>query len=163
MSLCNCSHQFCKNIPVSFDFITTGNQGVLFLCSPCIQRVSKWLELFPDLTPCDYFLWGYVKDKVFVPPKPVSLPDLKNRITATVETIRPDLLIRVWQELDYRLDVCRVTKCAYIERLYACIINLYSYSFVSSSIYNCVHHTCEYNQLPNRSNHFDTRGTLYSK
>jgi hypothetical protein len=34
MSLCNCSHQFCKNIPVSFDFITTWNQGV-FLWSPC--------------------------------------------------------------------------------------------------------------------------------
>ena len=34
MSLCNCSHQFCKNIPVSFDLITTWNQGV-FLCSPC--------------------------------------------------------------------------------------------------------------------------------
>ena len=28
MSLCNCSHKFCKNIPVSFDFITTWNQGV---------------------------------------------------------------------------------------------------------------------------------------
>jgi hypothetical protein len=34
MSLCNCSHQFCKKIPISFDFITTWNQGV-FLCSPC--------------------------------------------------------------------------------------------------------------------------------
>ena len=32
MSLCNCSHQFCKNIPVSFDFITTWNQG-MFLWS----------------------------------------------------------------------------------------------------------------------------------
>jgi len=36
MSLSNCSHQFCKNIPVSFDFITTLNQGV-FLCSRIIQ------------------------------------------------------------------------------------------------------------------------------
>jgi len=26
------------------------------------------------------------------------------------------------------------------------------------SIYNSVHHTCEYNQLQNRSNHFDTPG-----
>jgi len=34
MSLCNCSHQFCKNILVSFDFIITWNQGV-FLCSLC--------------------------------------------------------------------------------------------------------------------------------
>ena len=71
----------------------------------------------PDLTPCDYFLWSYVKEKVFVPSQPVSIPDLKNRITAAVETITPDLLSRVWQELDYRLDVCRVTKGAYIEHL----------------------------------------------
>ena len=62
-------------------------------------------------------LWGYVKDEVFVPPHTVSLPDLKNRITAAVETITPDLLSRIWQELDYRLDVCRVTKGAYIEHL----------------------------------------------
>ena len=62
-------------------------------------------------------LWGYVKDKVFVPPQPVSIPDSKNRITASVETITPDLLSRVWRELDYRLDVCRVTKGAYIEHL----------------------------------------------
>jgi len=58
-----------------------------------------------------------MKDKVFVPPQPVSVPDLKNIITAAVETITPDLLSRVWQELDYRLDVCRVTKDAYIEHL----------------------------------------------
>jgi len=29
-----------KNIPVSFDFITTWNQGV-FLCSPCICCVFR--------------------------------------------------------------------------------------------------------------------------
>jgi len=58
-----------------------------------------------------------VKDKVFVPPQPVIIPDFKNRITAAVETITPDLLSGVWQELDYRLDVCRVTKSAYIEHL----------------------------------------------
>jgi len=58
-----------------------------------------------------------VKDKVFVPPQPVRIPDLKKRIAAAVETITPDLLSRVWQELDYRLDVCRVTKGAYIEHL----------------------------------------------
>jgi len=37
-----------KNIPVSFDFITTWNQGV-FLCSPCIwigavnRRKANWV------------------------------------------------------------------------------------------------------------------------
>jgi len=58
-----------------------------------------------------------VKDKAFVPPQPVSITDLKKRITAALETIKPDLLMRVWQELDYRRDVCRVTKGAYIEHL----------------------------------------------
>jgi len=36
------------------------------------------------------------------------------------------------------------------------VINMLSYSFISTRIYNTVHHTCEYNQLQNRSNHFDT-------
>jgi hypothetical protein len=48
---------------------------------------------------------------------PASTPDLKNRITVAMETITLDMLIRVWQELDYRLDVCRVTKGAHIEHL----------------------------------------------
>jgi hypothetical protein len=32
--------------------------------------LARWAPRNPDLTPCDYFLWGYVKDKVFVPPLP---------------------------------------------------------------------------------------------
>ena len=27
--------------------------------------------------PCDFFLWGYVKDQVYVPPLPASIPELK--------------------------------------------------------------------------------------
>jgi hypothetical protein len=44
MSSCNCSHQFCKNFPVIFDFVTIWIQGV-FLCSLCIslERISvRW-------------------------------------------------------------------------------------------------------------------------
>ena len=28
-----------------------------------------------------------------------------------------ELLTRVWQQLEYRIDVCRVTRCAHIEHL----------------------------------------------
>jgi hypothetical protein len=48
---------------------------------------------------------------------PMSIPDLKNRITVAMETITLDMLIRVWQELDCLLDVCHVTKGAHIEHL----------------------------------------------
>jgi len=54
---------------------------------------------------------------MFVPLQPLCILDLKKRITAAVETITTGLLIRVWQELDYRLDVCRVTKGALIEHV----------------------------------------------
>ena len=33
------------------------------------------------------------------------------------ETITADMLQTVWNELDYRVDVCRITKGAHIEHL----------------------------------------------
>jgi len=41
----------------------------------------------PDATPCDFFQWGYVKDQVYVPPLPASIPKLKVRIITAIETI----------------------------------------------------------------------------
>ena len=72
----------------------------------------------PDATPCDFFLWGYVKDQVYVPPLPASIPELKARIRTAIETITADMIQTVWNELDYRVDVCRITKGAHIEHLY---------------------------------------------
>jgi hypothetical protein len=76
-----------------------------------------WLPRSPDLTPCDFFFWGYVKDKLFVPPLPQDLQQLRQRIRDAVDSIDQDMLARVWQELDYRVDLCRVTGGAHIEHL----------------------------------------------
>jgi len=46
----------------------------------------------PDATPCDFFLWGYVKDQVYIPPLPASIPELKVRIKTAIETITADML-----------------------------------------------------------------------
>jgi hypothetical protein len=42
-------------------------------------------------------------------------PDLRLRIIETVELITPHLLINTWQELEYRLGICRATTGAHIE------------------------------------------------
>jgi hypothetical protein len=42
---------------------------------------------------------------------------LKARIISAVKNIDAPMLTRVWQELEYRIDVCRVTRGAHIERL----------------------------------------------
>jgi hypothetical protein len=58
-----------------------------------------------------------VKDIIYVPPLPTTLQELKERITAAVMNIDRQMLLKVWAELDYRLDVCRVTKGAHIEHM----------------------------------------------
>jgi hypothetical protein len=78
--------------------------------------VGVWPSPSPDATPCDFFLWGYVKDEVYVPPHHASIPELKVRIRTAFETITADMQT-VWNDLDYRVDVCRITKGAHIEHL----------------------------------------------
>jgi len=46
-----------------------------------------------------------------------SIRELKVRIRTAIETITADTLQTVWNELDYRVDVCRNTKGAHIEHL----------------------------------------------
>jgi len=49
--------------------------------------------------------------------RPRDLADTKTRIIAAVKNVDAHMLTRVWQELEYRVDVCRVTRAAHIERL----------------------------------------------
>ena len=67
--------------------------------------------------PCDFFPWGYVKDQVYIPPLPASIPELKVRIRTAIETITADMLQTVCNELDYRVGICRITKGAHTEHL----------------------------------------------
>ena len=59
----------------------------------------------------------YVKVLVYVPPLPSSIPEVKVRITTAIETVNADMLQTVWDEMDYRVDVRRITKGAHIEHL----------------------------------------------
>ena len=48
----------------------------------------------------DFFLWGYVKDQVFIPPLSHDLADPKARIIAAVKNIKAPMLKRVWQDMN---------------------------------------------------------------
>ena len=48
---------------------------------------------------------------------PRDLPQLRQRIVEAVAAIDRQMLQRVLQELDYRIDICRVTKGAHIDHL----------------------------------------------
>ena len=40
----------------------------------------------PDLTPCDFFLWGYMKDKVFSTP-PRDVDELREKIGPRIQCL----------------------------------------------------------------------------
>ena len=46
-----------------------------------------------------------------------SCPDMPLEDTATVALVDCDMLTRVWNEMDYRIDVCRITRDGHIEQL----------------------------------------------
>jgi len=75
---------------------------------------TPWPPRSPDITPLDFFLWGYVRDKVFSTPVP-DITNLKARITDAFATVTEHMLGNTWREIDYRLDVLRAAKVAHVE------------------------------------------------
>lgn len=65
----------------------------------------QWPPRSPDLSSCDYFLWGYLKSKVFEN-RPRTVQDLKFRIGQEVRAITPAILRRVSENFRMRLRQC---------------------------------------------------------
>jgi hypothetical protein len=74
---------------------------------------KQWPPRSPDLTPLDFYLWEYVKQTVSETINDIE--QLKQLIRAAIASVTPDVLGRVWQEVEYRLDVCRATNGSHIE------------------------------------------------
>ncbi len=51
----------------------------------------EWAPRSPDLTPLDFFLWGYVKQLVYKETIK-DLNDLRQKITRAVKSIKPDVI-----------------------------------------------------------------------
>jgi hypothetical protein len=64
-----------------------------------------WPPRSPDLTTCDFFLWGYLKSHVYTH-KPRTLSDLKEAIREEVATIDREMLERVYTDFQRRLENC---------------------------------------------------------
>jgi hypothetical protein len=74
-----------------------------------------WPPRSPDLTTLDFLLWELVKYRLFVPTLPANVAELRTRIIAVVADVTPEMLCSVWQEIDYRWDVCCITIRSHIE------------------------------------------------
>ncbi|GFY19460.1 putative transposable element [Trichonephila clavipes] len=62
-----------------------------------------------DLTPLDYFLWGYVKSLLYAN-KPQTLDHLEDNIRRVIADIRPQMLEKVIENWTSRLDYIRASR-----------------------------------------------------
>ena len=92
----------------------TSEEDIERIHQSCSRSPIAWPPRSPNITPLDFFSWGYVKDVVYRT-KVKDISDLKERITAAVEAINEEMLKRTWTEIEYRLDILRATNGAHIE------------------------------------------------
>lgn len=66
-----------------------------------------WPARSPDLTPFDFFLWGYLKQKVYTSPI-ADLNDLRQRIVNEMNILRGNrqILMNVMQGMSHRAQKC---------------------------------------------------------
>ena len=69
------------------------------------SRLVQFPPRSPDLTPLDFFLWGFVKEKVYKS-RPTNAEELRERITAACAEITPQQLCNVMINLKRRYNKC---------------------------------------------------------
>ena len=71
-----------------------------------IQGGAKRTHVFEmGISACDFFLWGYLKSKVYVW-KPCTVDDLKVSIREEIATVPQEMLVNVMQNFEERLRTC---------------------------------------------------------
>ena len=81
-----------------------------------------WPPRSPDLSACNFFLWGYLKSKVYVR-KPRTVDDLKVSIPKETATVPQEMLVNVMHNFDVWLTVHRSSM--WIKRPTRCHLVLY--------------------------------------
>ena len=69
--------------------------------------ISKglWPPRSPDLTPPEYFLWGYLKGRVYQN-KPRTIDALKANIAEKIQAVTADVLARTFQNMARQVQSC---------------------------------------------------------
>jgi len=71
------------------------------------RAISKglWPPRSPNLTPPDYFLWGYLKGRVYQN-KPQTIDALKTNITKEILAVTADILAQTFQNMARWVQSC---------------------------------------------------------
>lgn len=74
----------------------------------------EWSPKSPDLTPCDFFLWDYLKEKVYTH-SPRTINKLKAAMTEEIDAIPPNMTRRVMENFRERPKQCVNNRGRYLQ------------------------------------------------
>jgi len=77
---------------------------------------QEWPPRSPDLTPMDFFVWGYIRDQVYQT-LPHNRGDLIEKIKAASRNITPAMINKVRQSFMRRVALCLEESGGYFEHL----------------------------------------------
>ncbi|XP_025016781.1 uncharacterized protein LOC112538930 [Tetranychus urticae] len=78
----------------------------------------EWPPYSPDLNPCDFFLWGFLKDGVYKD-SPKTITDLEKAIKNRLSEVTETMLENVYDSFARRLEACANTNGDHFEHIYA--------------------------------------------
>ena len=73
-----------------------------------------WPPRSPDLTAPDFFLWGYLKEKVYRD-KPATIEELKENIRIEIAALTPEILEKVMNNVIERARLCEVEQRGHLK------------------------------------------------
>ena len=100
-----------RTIAVRYLLTAVFNNSIIAL-----NHAIGWPPRSPDLTQCDFFLWGHLNSKAYSTP-PANTEDLKERISYEVNLLKenPDLVKRVMTVMKTRIELCRARNGGHLE------------------------------------------------
>jgi hypothetical protein len=79
-------------------------------------KSKEWPPRSPDLSPPDFFLWGYLKGNVYKN-NPHTVEELKNNITTASTSINIQVLHKVAPNMVKRARICITEQGAHFEHM----------------------------------------------
>lgn len=75
----------------------------------------SWPTYSPDLSPCDFFFWGYLKSRAYIN-RPRTIDELKAEVMDVASNIPAEMLARVMENFKKRLVAVQTANGRHIEQ-----------------------------------------------
>ena len=114
---------FPRVVPAVWCYPHSSNESLAWLQQSFPDRLisrrcdPQWSPHSMDLKPLDFYLWGYLKDRVYGN-NPQTIPDLKAAITAPIRAIPRETCGRVIENFARRIQMCLQRRGAHLEHIF---------------------------------------------